>query len=122
LPWTPNYEHNGKTDVKWQDVRHWCQHFNVEFRNQTFSALIQDLKEEYDKPLRNYLSKEERDMFLRDNPACSVCQKNLTLKTMQIDHVVPLSAGAAMILIICRLFAFHATSARPTKSSRTMDI
>jgi hypothetical protein len=62
----PNYEHNGKTDMKWQDVRHWCQHFNVEFKNQTFSTLIQELKEEHDKQARLSLSKErKRGLFKR---------------------------------------------------------
>jgi len=89
----PNYEHSGKTDMTWQDVRQWCIHFGMPFKSQTFSSLFQELREEHYKPLRHNFSKEEREMFLNDHPICNMCQKNLTLKSMYIDHIVPLSAG-----------------------------
>jgi 5-methylcytosine-specific restriction endonuclease McrA len=89
----PNHEHKGKTDMNWQQVRQWCEHFKVEFTNQSFSTVMQELKEEHFRPARYSYNKEEREMFLKENPTCSICQKQLTMKTMHIDHIVPLAAG-----------------------------
>ena len=87
----PNHEHRGKTDMNWQQVR--CEHLNVEFRNQSFSALMQGLKEEHFKPLRINLNEEDRKAFLKEHPTCSICQKQLTMTSLHIDHIVPLAAG-----------------------------
>ena len=91
----PNFEHKGKTDITWKIVRDYCKIFNVEFTNQNYNILIQELKDKHfnAKSTRIKFNKNQRDEFLKQHPTCATCKCNLTKDIMQIDHIVPLAAG-----------------------------
>ena len=91
----PNFEHKGKTDITWKIVRDYCKIFNVEFTNQNYNILIQELKDKHfnAKSTRIKFNKKQRDEFLKQHPTCATCKCNLTKDIMQIDHIVPLAAG-----------------------------
>ena len=65
----------------------------MEFKNQSFSALLQELREDQFKPVRYNFNKEERDAFIKEHPLCSMCQNPFYMQNIHIDHIVPLVVG-----------------------------
>ena len=91
----PNIEHG----MTYKEVRFFCNKPNiqVEFKNQSFSNLINELKRRAldDKVQRHQPTKEERKQIFEDAGACCAeCKKAIKPKQkFNIDHIIPLGDG-----------------------------
>ena len=82
--------------MSYRDVKKLCEKHEVEFQNQPFGTLIQQLKDRIinKKTKRHVFTKEERERFHKDSfEKCNICEKAITKKEMHIDHIVPLARG-----------------------------
>ena len=87
----PNIEHG----MTYKDVRQLCNKTEIEFKNQSFSNLIKELKRRFleIKQQRHQPTKEERQLLLDEaNGACQSCKKEIKNK-FHVDHIIPLANG-----------------------------
>jgi len=88
----PNDIHN----INYKTVQELCNKTNTEFKNQSFGSFIKNLKERFynKRNIRQTFKKEERQLIYQDcEHKCNHCNKQMTMKDMQIDHIVPLATG-----------------------------
>ena len=91
----PNIEHG----MTYKQVRAFCikPKINVEFKNQSFSNLIIELKKRKfdDKVPRHQPTKEERKKIFEDaGSCCASCEKAIKPnQKFDIDHIIPLGDG-----------------------------
>jgi hypothetical protein len=66
-----------------------------------------------DKSVRKVFTEQERKMMFDDCPNCVTCKKKVTLKSMNIDHVIPLACGGTNepenLQILCKKCHFAKT-------------
>ena len=80
----------------YKDIIKLCNTNGIEFKNQSFGAIVQELrKRHYDKDSnRIKFSKTQREtIYNKFNKICNICKKEMTLKQCQIDHISPLACG-----------------------------
>jgi hypothetical protein len=83
-------------NITYHDDVHLCEKHGVEFKNQTFGALIQDIRKKRrdEESFRVKFTKEKRIEILdKFNKKCDCCQKLISINKFQIDHIKPLGAG-----------------------------
>jgi len=135
-PWKMNYKHfqltklhfnlnsanlileidpNDQRMMTWKIVQALCQSVNLEFTNQTFASLVKAMRDRFygDKSVRKVFTDEERKMMYNDCPNCVSCNKKLTLKSIHIDHIIPLACGGTNepenLQILCKKCHFSKT-------------
>jgi 5-methylcytosine-specific restriction endonuclease McrA len=60
------------------------------------SVLVKNLREKFEQPVRHIFTPEERQQMFNDaNGVCEECSKKMTLKEMNIDHIIPLCVGGS---------------------------
>ena len=107
----PNDEHI----MTYKDVKIICDKTKIEFKNQSFGQLINQLKERFfnSKSIRHVFTKEERLKMYKDQPNCQSCNKELTEKNFHIDHIIPLACGGSNesenLQILCKPCHFDKT-------------
>jgi hypothetical protein len=79
----------------WKDVKQTCKQMNIKFTNQSRAQLLREIKDRFlnEKYQRFTLTGAHRQEFLDSNNRCAICDKKVTLKTMQIDHILALANG-----------------------------
>jgi hypothetical protein len=79
----------------WKDVKQTCKQMNIKFTNQSRAQLVREIKDKFlnEKYQRFTLTGAQRQEFLDSNNRCAICDKKVTLKTMQIDHILALANG-----------------------------
>ena len=101
--------------MTYKDIQALCVKAKIEFRNQSFGTLIQQMKEKFlnSKSIRHNFTKEERNQMYLDHPNCQMCSKKLTEKNFQIDHILPLACGGTNhknnLQILCKPCHFEKT-------------
>lgn len=83
-------------NITYHDIVHLCGKHGVEFKNQTFGALIQDIRKKRrdEQSSRIKLKKDKRiELLEKFNKKCNCCEKSITNNQFQIDHIKPLAAG-----------------------------
>ena len=107
----PNIEHG----MTFKDVRQLCNNAEIEFRNQSFSHLIKELKVRFldSKPQRHQPTKEERQILLDKADGCCELCKKVIKKAFDIDHIIPLAEGGsnehANLQVLCKPCHFEKT-------------
>ena len=105
---------NDQKNIDYKDVQKLCKENNIEFSNQSFGALVVQLKEKFfnSKSVRHKFTKEERKAIMDECPTCVICDKN---KGSQIDHILPLSLGGTNepdnLQVLCKECHFEKTRA-----------
>ena len=87
---------NDQRKITWKDIKGLCEKMGVTFANQSFGALVGQLKEKFmgQKHVRHVFSKAERTCFFeKSEKTCSHCGKAVQIKETQIDHIIPLANG-----------------------------
>jgi 5-methylcytosine-specific restriction protein A len=106
---------NDPNMMTYKDIQALCVKAKIEFRNQSFGALISQMKEKFlnSKSIRHNFTKEERNQMYLDHPNCQMCEKKLTEKNFQIDHILPLACGGSNhkdnLQILCKPCHFEKT-------------
>ena len=107
----PNIEHG----MTYKDVRQLCNNTQIEFKNQTFSNLIKELKRRFleIKQQRHQPTKEERQQLLDKADGCCELCKKVIKKAFDIDHIVPLAEGgtneSVNLQVLCKPCHFEKT-------------
>jgi len=107
----PNIEHG----MSYKDVLQLCKRTEIEFKNQSFSHLIKELKKRFldTRIPRHQPTKEERQkLFDKADGCCELCKKELK-KTFDIDHIIPLAEGGTNdeinLQVLCKPCHFEKT-------------
>ena len=108
---------NDTRSMSYRDVKKHCEKHEIEFQNQPFGTLIQQLKDKIinKKTKRHAFTKEERERFHKDSfEKCNICEKAITKQEMHIDHIVPLARGGhatdrSNLQCICKKCHFEKT-------------
>jgi len=86
---------NDKDVCSYQNVQEFCKIFNTEFKNQSFSQLINDLKKRFfDNSSKRYkFTPVERLEMWKKEKKCKNCSKGVGIKNFHLDHIVALANG-----------------------------
>jgi len=88
----PNQVHQ----LDYKDIREICEKTKVEFRNQSISSLLKEIRDKFEKPIRHIFSQEERKQIFKDaDETCEECDRKMKITDMNIDHVIPLCCGGS---------------------------
>ena len=116
---TIDINHNNLRELNYKDLIKLCNTHKIEFRNQTFGALVQEIRREYfdDTCKRIKFTKAKREeLYIKFNKKCNCCAKELTIKETQIDHVQPLASGGTNddinLQVLCRECHFEKNTRR----------
>jgi len=103
-------------DIDYKDVLKICKTHDIEFKNQSFGSLVQDIKRKFfDKQHKRIrFSKAKREeLYMKFEKKCNCCEKQLQLKQTHIDHVIPLAGGGTNnienLQILCNECRFEKT-------------
>ena len=106
---------NIEVGMTYKDVRQLCNSVDIEFKNQSFSNLIKQLKKRFfdSKIERHQPTKDERQKMLDlANGCCATCQKAVK-KVFHIDHIIPLAEGGSNektnLQVLCKPCHFDKT-------------
>ena len=88
---------NDTLRITWKDVQALCNKLHIEFRNQAFSKLIKQVRQQFEnnKHPRHKFTQSERQQIFNDNPNCHICNCKLKQKAFEIDHIIPLACGGS---------------------------
>ena len=81
--------------MTFKDVSTLCNTTEIEFKNQSFSQLIKQLRKRFftASQKRHQPNKDERQkLFDKANGCCRLCKKPIK-KAFDIDHILPLAEG-----------------------------
>ena len=81
-------------DIDYKVVKKYCEKFDIEFKNQTFTAMIRELRKIWvnNKSKRSTMTEDRRNkVILKCKNKCNICKKQCIF--YEIDHIKPLSAG-----------------------------
>jgi len=86
---------NDKDVCSYKIVQEFCKIFNTEFKNQSFSQLINDLKKRFfdNSCKRHKFTQVERNEMWKKEKKCKNCSKSVGLKNFHLDHIVALANG-----------------------------
>ena len=77
------------------DAIHLCDKLDIQFRNQSLSAIVMELFARFMKCKRIPITKKLRsDIAKRQRDECAICNRNL-VSTFDLDHIKPVSAGGS---------------------------
>jgi 5-methylcytosine-specific restriction protein A len=81
--------------VNWKRMKGLCDKHKVEFKNQSFPQLISTLKKRhFDTSIKRHrFTKQERLDIFEKSQMCVSCQKVLTIKSFELDHILALANG-----------------------------
>jgi len=92
------YIYNDNNDVKlgmnWKIIKDLCKKENIEFKNQSFTTFIKQLREKIldkNSERKEFTLDERQALFKRDRQCCRACNEKIT--EFEIDHIRPLSNG-----------------------------
>ena len=80
--------------INWKTINNICVKEDIEFKNQTFTTLIKQLRTKLlnkDNERIAFTEDERTKIYVRDHKCCRVCKKEV--KEFEIDHIRPLSNG-----------------------------
>ena len=83
-----------RTEKDYKVVKKYCDKFDIIFRNQTFTALIKELRTVWinNKSKRGVMTSERRQQVIKKcKDKCNICKKKFVF--YEIDHIKPLAAG-----------------------------
>lgn len=87
-------ENDKSQDIDYKLVKNLCKKEDIEFKNQTFTSFITQLKNKKlkEKNMRINFNKEFRKEFFKNNSVCNnkECNKKLKKCDREIDHIIPL--------------------------------
>jgi predicted DNA-binding protein (UPF0278 family) len=89
-----------RTEIDYKVVKKYCDKFDILFRNQTFTALIKELRSVWinNKSKRGTMTSERRQQVIKKcKDKCNICKKKFVF--YEIDHIKPLAAGGEDTLI-----------------------
>ena len=97
------FEYNGKTIYlvidpndpevcDYKKIMDLCTQYELEFKNQSFSQLINQLKtKHFDKSVKRHVfTKPERDAIYSTQKECNLCKAKVTKCKFHLDHIVAL--------------------------------
>ena len=106
---------NDQRPVNWKIVQKLCLDNNIEFKNQTLSSMVKEMRERFygEKSVRHVFTEDERKTMHQECSNCVNCDKKLTLKQINIDHIMPLACGGDNsqdnLQILCKKCHFEKT-------------
>ena len=115
-----NFQDKDIINLTYKDVQKLCADNQIEFTNQSFGALVVQLKDKFyrSKSIRHIFTKEERKAILDETPLCVLCEKR---KESQIDHIQPLALGGTNetenLQVLCKECHFEKTRAEQEDGS-----
>ena len=88
---------NDKDVCSYKNIQEFCKIFNTEFKNQSFSQLINDIKKRfYDNSSKRYkFTPLERNEMWKKEKKCKNCSKSVGLKNFHLDHIIALANGGS---------------------------
>ena len=87
---------NDLSIISWVKIKALCEKHNVPFKNQTFLALIKEIRTNLinQKSERHLFTNDERyNLFDASNKKCAICEEQIKMKHFEIDHIKPLISG-----------------------------
>jgi 5-methylcytosine-specific restriction endonuclease McrA len=87
---------NDTDTVSYREVRDLCSKHGVLFKNQSFSQLVKQIRQELEErksKRHTFTEKEREDLHTGFKGKCNCCKKKVDLKKMHIDHIEPLACG-----------------------------
>ena len=86
---------NDKDVCSYENIQEFCKIFNTEFKNQSFSQLINDIKKRFfDNSSKRYkFTQLERIEMWKKEKKCKNCSKSVGVKFFHLDHIVALANG-----------------------------
>ena len=82
------------SDINYKSIQDLCSQYNIEFSNQTYVRFCQQLKEQYETPVRKERTKEEKNAIVKlFKNKCALCNESLKKNSYEIDHKIPLFNG-----------------------------
>ena len=101
--------------MTYKDVRRLCNKVEIEFKNQSFSHLVKELKKRFldARTQRHQPTKEERQKLLDKADGCCECCKKEIKKAFDVDHIIPLAEGGTNasenLQVLCKPCHFEKT-------------
>ena len=93
-------------------------------KNQSCGAIVRELRKRHyakDSTRIKFTKKEGETIYNTFNKICNVCQKEMSLKNCQIDHIKPLASGGtnneANLQASCRECHFGKTKSHEEKEN-----
>lgn len=90
-------ENDQSQNINFKKVKDICEKEEIEFKNQTFTSVITQIKNKIikQKQQRINFTKDFRKEFFQNNKLCNNKECNIKLKKgdREIDHIIPLSQG-----------------------------
>ena len=80
--------------LNYKIIKNYCDKFDIEFKNQTFTAMIKELRKIWinKKSVRGKMTIEKRNQVIKKcNNKCNICKKECIF--YEIDHIKPLASG-----------------------------
>ena len=87
----------------------------MDLKNQTLASLVKEMRDRFysSKSIRHVFTLEERKELHQECPTCAECKKKLTLKQINVDHIVPLACGGdnsrESLQVLCKKCHFGKT-------------
>ena len=74
--------------MNWEIIKNYCDKYSIEFKNQTFTQFIKELRTQFLDCKRDIFTKETKDKVINK---CNNCDTKS--KFYEVDHIQPLAAG-----------------------------
>ena len=91
----PNFENEV---CNYKDVKIQCEKLNLEFNNQTFGTMINQVKRRYFDNINvryNFKAEERVKIWESREQKCEICNKQVMTKLFELDHRIPFSLGGS---------------------------
>jgi len=87
---------NDTKTISYKGIRDLCNRHQVPFKNQSFSQLIKQIRQNFEgkKHVRHTFTEQEREQQHKlAKGKCNCCKTKVGLREMHIDHIEPLACG-----------------------------
>ena len=82
--------------INYKSIQELCSKYNIEFSNQTYVRFCQQLKDQFETPVRKERTKEEKQAIVKlFKNKCALCNEPLKSNGYEIDHKIPLFNGGS---------------------------
>lgn len=79
------------TGINYKSIQELCSKHNIEFSNQTYVRFCQQLKDQFETPVRKERTQQEKlDIVKLFKNKCALCNESLKKGSYEIDHKIPL--------------------------------